>query len=73
MSFWRPRRSYCSSHYSRNLTTTSGDITLTEISFETAIIERYRRQESSVEETLLLRCPQQVYPSSMWRRSPRPC
>ena len=41
-----------------DLTTTSGDVTLKvpklkEISFETAIIERYRRRERSVEETLI--------------------
>ena len=40
------------------LTTTSGDVTLHRprlkgISFETAIIERYRRRESSVEEALI--------------------
>ena len=39
-------------------TTTSGDVTLhmprlKGVSFETAIIERYRRRESSVEETLI--------------------
>ena len=49
------RQGYRSGHYSRNLTTTSGDVTLKVpklkgISFETAIIERYRRRESSVEE-----------------------
>jgi transposase-like protein len=42
----------------RSLTTTSGDVTLKVpklkgISFETAIIERYRRRESSVEEALI--------------------
>ena len=52
------RRGYRSGHYSRNLTTTSGDVTLKVpklkgISFETAIIERYRRRESSVEEALI--------------------
>lgn len=41
--------------YERKLTTTSGDVTLhmprlKGISFETAIIERYRHRESSVEE-----------------------
>ena len=40
------------------LTTTSGDVTLhvprlKGVSFETAIIERYRRRESSVEEALI--------------------
>ena len=49
------RQGYRSGHYSRNLTTTSGDVTLKVpklkgISFETAIIERYHRRESSVED-----------------------
>ena len=52
------RRGYRSGHYDRNLTTTSGDVTLhmprlKGVSFETAIIERYRRRESSVEEVLI--------------------
>ena len=52
------RQGYRSGHYNRNLTTTSGDVTLKMpklkgISFETAIIERYRRRESSVEEALI--------------------
>ncbi len=52
------RQGYRSGHYDRNLTTTSGDVTLhvqrlKEIGFETAIIERYRRRESSVEEALI--------------------
>ena len=52
------RQSYRSGHYDRNLTTTSGDVTLhvprlKGVSFETAIIERYRRRESSVEEALI--------------------
>ena len=55
------RQGYRSGHYSRNLTTSSGDVTLRipklkGISFETAIIERYRRRESSVEEGPSLRC-----------------
>ncbi len=46
----KQRQGYRSGHYSRNLTTTSGDVTLRVpklkgISFETAIIERYRRRE----------------------------
>ena len=49
------RQGYRSGHYNRNLTTTSGNVTLKVselkcISFETAIIERFRRQESSAEE-----------------------
>ena len=52
------RQGYRSGHYDRNLTTTSGDVTLhmprlKGVSFETAIIERYRRRESSVEEVLI--------------------
>ena len=52
------RQGYRSGHYDRNLTTTSGDVTLhvprlKGMSFETAIIERYRRRESSVEEALI--------------------
>ena len=53
------RQGYRSGHYDRTLTTTSGDVTLhvprlKGVSFETAIIERYRRRESSVEEGV---CP----------------
>ena len=71
------RQGYRSGHYNRNLTTTSGNVTLKVpklkgISFETAIIERYRRRESSVEEALM-KCTWQVYPSGVWRTSPRPC
>ena len=59
------RQGYRSGHYDRNLTTTSGDVTLhvprlKGVSFETAIIERYRRRESSVEEARL-RCILQAY------------
>ena len=47
------RQGYRSGHYDRNLTTTSGDVTLhvprlKGVPFETAIIERYRRRESNV-------------------------
>ncbi len=43
------RQSYRSGHYDRNLTTTSGDVRLhmpqlKDVSFETTIIERYRRR-----------------------------
>ena len=52
------RQGYRSGHYDRNLTTASGDVTLRMprlkgVAFETAIIERYRRRESSVEEALI--------------------
>ena len=47
------RQGYRSGHYDRNLTTTSGDVTLhvprfKGVPFENAIIERYRRRESNV-------------------------
>ena len=52
------RQGYRSGHYERSLTTTSGNVSLRMprlkgIPFETAIIERYRRRESSVEEALI--------------------
>lgn len=52
------RQGYRSGHYSRKLTTTSGEVRLEVpklkgIPFETAIIERYRRRKSSVEEALI--------------------
>ena len=52
------RQGYRSGHYSRNLTTTSRNVPLKGpklkgISFEAAIIERYRRRENSVEEALI--------------------
>ncbi|MGI5904375.1 MAG: transposase, partial [Thermoguttaceae bacterium] len=54
----RGRNGYRSGHYDRNFTTTSGDVTLhipklKGVQFETAIIERYRRRETSVEEALI--------------------
>ena len=52
------RQGYRSVHYNRNLMTTAGEVKLhvprlKEVTFETAIIERYRRRESSVEEALM--------------------
>ena len=52
------RRGYRSGHYERNFTTTAGDVKLKipklkGVQFETAIIERYRRRECSVEEALI--------------------
>ena len=48
------RQGYRSGHYNRSLMTTAGEVTLQAprlkgVTFETAIIERYRRRESSVE------------------------
>lgn len=52
------RKGYRSGHYQRNFQTTAGDVTLNipklkGLPFETAIIERYRRRQSSVEEALI--------------------
>jgi transposase-like protein len=52
------REGYRSGHYERNLSTTSGDVRLKVprlkgMTFETAVIERYRRRESSVEEAIV--------------------
>lgn len=52
------RQGYRSGHYSRKLTTTSGEVQLNipklkGVPFETAIIEHYRRRESSVEEAII--------------------
>jgi transposase-like protein len=52
------RASTRAGHYERNLQTTAGNVRLKvpklrNIPFETAIIERYRRRESSVEEALV--------------------
>lgn len=52
------RQGYRSGHYHSNLTTIFGDVELKMpklkgITFEMAIIERYRRWESSVEEALI--------------------
>ncbi len=71
------RQGYRSGHYDSNLTTTSGDVTLhmprlKGVSFETAIIERYRRRESSVGEPSS-RCTWQASPCAAWRTSRRHC
>lgn len=52
------RQGYRAGHYERNFTTTSGDVKLKMpklkgIAFETSIIERYKRRETSVEEALI--------------------
>lgn len=52
------RQGYRSGHYKRNLHTTEGEVELNVpklkgVPFETAIIEKYRRRESSVEEALI--------------------
>jgi transposase-like protein len=52
------RQAYRSGHYERDLLTTSGNVKLKmpklrNATFETAIIERYQRRESSVEEALI--------------------
>lgn len=52
------REGYRSGHYTRNFTTTSGDVKLRipklkGVQFDTAIIERYKRRECSIEEALI--------------------
>ena len=52
------RKGYRAGHYDRSFTTTAGDVNLRMpklkgVTFETAIIERYRRRETSVEEALI--------------------
>ena len=71
------RQGYRSGHYSRNLTTTSGDVTLKVpklkgISFETAIIGGTAAGRAAWKR-LSLRCIWRAYLSGVWRTSPRPC
>ena len=52
------RQAYRSGHYDRSFTTSSGEVTLKMpklkgLTFETSIIERYKRRETSVEEALI--------------------
>ena len=52
------RKGYRAGHYDRSFSTTAGDVNLKMpklkgVTFETAIIERYRRRETSVEEALM--------------------
>ena len=52
------RQGYRAGHYDRSFTTTAGEVNLRVpklkgVAFETAIIERYRRRESSIEEALI--------------------
>ena len=55
------REAYRAGHYERRLATTSGEVTirmpkLKGMRFATAIIERYRRRETSVEEAMFEMC-----------------
>ena len=52
------RKGYRAGHYDRSFSTTAGNVNLRMpklkgITFETAIIERYKRRETSVEEALI--------------------
>jgi transposase-like protein len=52
------REAYRAGHYDRRLATTSGEVTLhmpklKGMRFTTAIVERYRRRETSVEEAMI--------------------
>lgn len=69
------RKGYRSGHYERNFGTTSGEVRLRVpklkgIQFETAIIERYKRRECSVEEALIERCTWPAYPCAVSKISP---
>ena len=64
-------------HYDRQLQTKAGEVTLSvprlrSLPFETQIIERYRRRESSVEEAPW-RCIWPACRCGAWKTSPRPC
>jgi transposase-like protein len=71
------RRDMRAGYYERQLETQAGEVTLRvpklrRQTFETAIIERYRRREASVEEALV-----EMYLAGVsvrrWRTSPKPC
>ena len=52
------REAYWSGHYKRKLVITSGEVVLAvpklrDATFQTAVIERYRRRETSVEEGII--------------------
>jgi len=64
--------------YDRKLQTKAGEVTLKvprlrSLPFETQIIERYRRRESSVEEALMEMYLAGVSVRREWRTSPRRC
>lgn len=57
-------------HYQRKLHTKAGEVTLNmpklrKLPFETAIVERYRRREASVEETALGHAGEQSQPEDL--------
>lgn len=69
------RKGYRSGHYERNFGTTSGEVRLRVpklkgIQFETAIIERYKRRECSVEEALI-EMYLAAYPCAVLKTSPK--
>jgi mutator family transposase len=71
------RRDTRAGHYERKLQTKAGEVRLRipklrQQTFETAIIERYRRRESSVERRSS-RCVWQESRYAAWRISPRRC
>lgn len=62
------REAYLAGHYDRKLTTSSGEVMLRMpklkgMRFATAIVERYRRRETSVEETII-----EMYPAGVSTR-----
>ena len=72
------RQDYRSGSYTRKLQTKAGEVELNipklrEQTFQMAIIERYRRRESSIEEALVERCILRECRRVGWRISPRRC
>ena len=71
------RQGYRSGHYNRNLTTTSGDVTLKVpklkgISLKPPSLSGIAAVKAAWKK-LSLRCIWQAYPSGAWRILPRPC
>jgi transposase-like protein len=71
------RTDYRAGSSTRQLHTKAGEVELKvpkpcRAIFESQIIERYRRRETSVEEALV-ECTWPACPSVAWRTSPRPC
>ena len=70
------RKGYRAGHYDRTFSTSAGEVNLKMpklkgVAFETAIIERYRRRETSVEEALM-EMYLQAYQFAGWRTLQKP-
>ena len=72
------RKAYRAGHYERDPTVKAGKMAvrvpkLKGALFESAVIERYRRREESVEEACESTCTWPVSPRGGWTTSARPC